>query len=59
MAFQVQKIHPLDLQPRKAVGIKLPFNADDVFTLNYSTQEAIKTNIIKTWYYILLRFQCY
>lgn len=46
MAFQVQKIHPLDLQPRKAVGIKLPFSADDVFTLNYSTQEAIKTNII-------------
>jgi phage baseplate assembly protein W len=46
MAFQVQKIHPLDLQPRKAVGIKLPFNKEDVFTLNYSTQEAIKTNII-------------
>ena len=46
MAFEVKKIHPLDLQPRKAVGIKLPFSADNVFALNYSTQEAIKTNII-------------
>ena len=46
MAFQVEKIHPLDLQPRKAVGVSIPFSAKDVFTSTYSTQEAIKSNLI-------------
>lgn len=46
MAFEVQKIHPLDLQPRKAVGVSLPFSAKDVFTPTYTTQEATKINLI-------------
>ena len=46
MAFEVQKIDPLDLQPRKAVGIKLPFSANAVFNSTYTTSEAIKTNLI-------------
>jgi phage baseplate assembly protein W len=46
MAFQVQKIHPLDLQPRKAVGVSLPFSAKDVFTSTYTTKDALKANLI-------------
>lgn len=46
MAFEVKKIHPLDLQPRKAVGVSLPFSAKDVFTPTYTTQEATKINLI-------------
>lgn len=46
MAFQVQKIHPLDLQPRKAVGVSIPFSAKDVFTSTYTTKDALKSNLI-------------
>ena len=46
MAFQVEKINPLDLQPRKAVGVKLPFSSRSVFTPTYTTQEALKSNLI-------------
>ena len=46
MAFEVKKIDPLDLQPRKAVGLKLPFSGKSVFNVNYTTEEAIKTNLI-------------
>ncbi len=46
MAFEVQKIHPLDLQPRKAVGVSLPFSAKDVFTSTYTTKDALKSNLI-------------
>ena len=46
MAFEVQKIHPLDLQPRKAVGVALPFSAKAVFNSTYTTKDALKSNII-------------
>ena len=46
MAFEVQKINPLDLQPRKAVGVNLPFSGKAVFNSNYQTRDAIKTNLI-------------
>jgi len=46
MAFQVQKIHPLDLQPRKAVGVGLPFSYNSVFNSTYSTQDALKSNLV-------------
>jgi phage baseplate assembly protein W len=46
MAFNVQKISPLDLQPRKAVGVKLPFLSRSVFTQTYTTQDALKSNLI-------------
>jgi len=46
MAFEVKKINPLDLQPRKAVGVKLPFSGKAVFNSNYETKDAIKTNLI-------------
>lgn len=46
MAFEVQKINPLDLQPRKAVGISLPFSGTAVFNSTYQTKDAIKHNLI-------------
>lgn len=46
MAFQVRKIDPLDLQPRKAVGVSLPFSGKAVFNSTYQSKDAIKTNLI-------------
>ena len=46
MAFNVQQINPLDLQPSVGVGVGLPFSSDSVFTTTYTTQEALKTNLI-------------
>ena len=46
MAFNRRKINPLDLQPRKAVGVSLPFSGQAVFNSTYQTKDAIKTNII-------------
>ena len=46
MAFNVQQINPLDLQPSVGIGVKIPFSSDQVFTTTYTTQEAIKTNLI-------------
>ena len=46
MAFQVQQINPLDLQPSVGVGVGLPFSSDQVFTTTYTTQDAIKANLI-------------
>lgn len=46
MAFEVRKIDPLDLQPRKAVGVSLPFSGKAVFNSTYQSKDAIKTNLI-------------
>lgn len=46
MAFNVEKINPLDLQLRKAIGVKLPFSSKSVFSSTYTSKEAIKTNLI-------------
>lgn len=46
MAFEVQRINPLDLQPRKAVGVSLPFSSDSVFNSTYTTKDALKANLI-------------
>ncbi len=46
MAFNVQKINPLDRQPRKAVGINLPFSGGNVFNSNYLTKDAVRNNLI-------------
>ena len=46
MAFKVQQINPLDLQPSVGVGVGLPFSSDQVFTTTYTTQDAIKANLI-------------
>lgn len=46
MAYKVQRISPLDLQPRKAVGVALPFSGRAVFNSTYTTKEALKSNLI-------------
>jgi phage baseplate assembly protein W len=46
MAFNVQKINPLDLQPRKAIGVSLPFSSNSVFNSTYSTQDALRSNLV-------------
>ena len=46
MAFNVEKINPLDLQPRKAIGVSLPFSNKAVFNQTFQTKDAIKTNLI-------------
>jgi phage baseplate assembly protein W len=57
MAFEVKKIDPLDLQPRKAVGVKLPFSGKSVFNSNYTTEDALKTNLIN--YFLTSRGERY
>jgi phage baseplate assembly protein W len=46
MAYNVRKINPLDLQPRKAVGVALPFDGRAVFNSTYTSKEATKANLI-------------
>jgi phage baseplate assembly protein W len=46
MAYQVRRIDPRDLQPRKAIGVNLPFSGPAVFNLTYQTKDAIKANLI-------------
>lgn len=46
MAFNSRKINPLDLQPRKAVGVSLPLSGKAVFNSTYETKDAIRTNLI-------------
>jgi phage baseplate assembly protein W len=46
MAFGAKKIFPIDTRLGTGVGVGLPFNAPAVFKTTYTTQEAIKTNLI-------------
>jgi len=46
MAFNSKKIHPLDLQPRKVVGVSIPLSGRAVFNPTYETKDAIRTNLI-------------
>ena len=46
MAFEAQQISPIDFNKSAAVGIDIPFNAEGVFRLNYTTKAAIKNNLI-------------
>ena len=46
MSYNVKRINPLDLQPRKAIGLSLPFSGPAVFSSTYLSKDAIKTNLI-------------
>jgi len=46
MAFNVRRVNPLDLQPRKAVGVALPFQGRAVFNSTFTTKDATRTNLI-------------
>lgn len=45
MAIRVANRTLADIQPRTAIGIKLPFSAGDVFTSTYTTGEQLKYNL--------------
>jgi phage baseplate assembly protein W len=57
MNREFTNIDPLDLQPRKAVGVKLPFSGKAVFNSTYQTREALKTNLIN--YFLTARGERY
>jgi phage baseplate assembly protein W len=46
MSILVQKINPLDLESRKAIGISLPFSGIAIFNSTYETKDAIKYNLL-------------
>jgi len=46
MAFNVKRIDPLDLQPRKAIGVSLPLSGKAVFNSTYQSKDAIKANLL-------------
>jgi phage baseplate assembly protein W len=46
MAFGAKQIFPVDLNPRRAVGVDIPFSGEVAFTPNYLTKDAIKNNLI-------------
>ena len=57
MAFERQKINPLDLVDSQGVGISLPFESPSVFTSTYTTSDALKTNLIN--YFLTARGERY
>ena len=46
MAYGAKKIFPIDTQPGPAVGVSIPFNAPNVFSSTYTTQNAIRNNLL-------------
>jgi hypothetical protein len=46
MAYGLKKISPLDLTPSTAIGVKIPFSAQNVFTSVYTTKEQTRYNLI-------------
>ena len=46
MSFGAKKIFPIDTRPGTAVGIAIPFNAPNVFFQTYTTQDAIRNNLL-------------
>ena len=46
MAYNIININPLDLQPSKGVGIKIPFDGPTGLNVTYTTKEATKSNIL-------------
>jgi phage baseplate assembly protein W len=46
MAFNPRIIPATDFQPNIGVGVNLPFSTPQVFQSNYTSQDAIKANLI-------------
>ena len=46
MVFGARNIFPIDTQPGTAVGVSIPFNNNSVFFSTYTTQDAIRNNLI-------------
>jgi uncharacterized protein len=46
MPFNQQTISPTNLNPNTGLGVSIPFSNTSVFSSTYTTQEAVKTNLI-------------
>jgi hypothetical protein len=46
MPFNPQYIDVANLNPNIGLGVNLPFTGSNIFTSTYTTQEAIKANLI-------------
>jgi phage baseplate assembly protein W len=46
MAYGAKKILISDINPDVAIGVNIPFNTNSVFSSNYSSIDAIKSNLI-------------
>ena len=46
MPFSQQTISPTNLNPNTGLGVSIPFSNTSVFSSTYTTQEAVKTNLI-------------
>jgi phage baseplate assembly protein W len=46
MAYSILNVDPLDLQPSRGVGIKVPFDGPTGLNITYTTKDAIKSNIL-------------
>ena len=46
MASKIEQINPLDLRASVGVGINLPFSGKAVFNTTFTTQDAIKANLV-------------
>jgi len=46
MAFGAKKIFPIDQRPGTGVGVAIPFNTPAVFFSTYTTQDAIRNNLL-------------
>lgn len=46
MPVGAKKIFPIDRRPSIAVGISIPFNAPGVFNSTFTTQDAVRNNLI-------------
>jgi phage baseplate assembly protein W len=46
MATEIKRINPLDLQPRKAIGVDLPLSGKAVFNQTFQTKDALKANLL-------------
>jgi phage baseplate assembly protein W len=49
MAYNAQQISPIDFRPSVGVGVSLPFNGNSCFNTTFTTQEAIKSNLVN-WF---------
>lgn len=57
MPILIQKIDPSVTGSRQGVGVQIPFSSNSVFTLNYSSEAAMRNNIIH--YLLTERGECY
>lgn len=46
MVYSILNVDPLDLQPSRGVGIKVPFDGPTGLNITYTTKDAIKSNIL-------------